>query len=553
VVIPYLPEETWMVGLALAVVVLAVVIWRGNRSRRRDALRSTDFEAMAGSGPAMVLIPDDPDAPGAGRSRARPILTFLLAALVVGGGFAAEPILSSVLKQGFDLLGPSESTPGATQPSPDPDPLMDGVHDPDSTRMVSTEPDSADSRQLELAEFRQAGDSASLSELADPPSPVEAVEADSDLSVSRSAAATPSPPEEVAARPVEATDPVPGPVRVEFASGRRRFWTGGVQTCRLDDAGEAECWGGSGPTPSLTGLRTDEAPALRSLAVGVMDVCGISAADRVVCWSGQPDRTAPSSLVAVRIPGDAAVVELAVGSEHVCALSRDGTVHCWGSNARGQLGTGTPTAAATPLEVADLPPVVRLTAGWLHTCGLTAQGRAYCWGANDAGQLGNGGSTDRSRATPVDQPEPFVGLAAGSSHTCGLTASGDAWCWGDNAHGQLGVVAGARAVRPARVDGQVAFSSLTAGGVHTCGVTRGGRAWCWGRNTFGQLGDGSMVDSSAPIPVARSVRFAVLTAGGAHTCGATVGGDLYCWGNNIHGQLGDGTRDNRSEPVRVMR
>lgn len=47
---------------------------------------------------------------------------------------------------------------------------------------------------------------------------------------------------------------------------------------------------------------------------------------------------------------------IAVGSGHSCALRHGGRVSCWGRNSFGQLGDGTETNRAKPVEVVGLAP-----------------------------------------------------------------------------------------------------------------------------------------------------------------------------------------------------
>jgi hypothetical protein len=81
------------------------------------------------------------------------------------------------------------------------------------------------------------------------------------------------------------------------------------------------------------------------------------------------------------------VTAIAAGFTHTCATRASGT-RCWGTNARGELGTGTTTAEPLPADVVDLPPLSALALGNTTSCGLTTAGAVRCWGANEWGQLG---------------------------------------------------------------------------------------------------------------------------------------------------------------------
>lgn len=90
------------------------------------------------------------------------------------------------------------------------------------------------------------------------------------------------------------------------------------------------------------------------------------------------------------------------------AISEPGFNHrafCWGRNDRGQLGDGTTTERHVPTLVIGLDNIVfEVVPGQDHACAYSRGGTATtefvrCWGANDHGQVGDGTSTDR--ATPV--------------------------------------------------------------------------------------------------------------------------------------------------------
>ena len=136
----------------------------------------------------------------------------------------------------------------------------------------------------------------------------------------------------------------------------------------------------------------------------------------------------------------AACARIASGLWHTCAQTEDGASKCWGYNGNGQLGDGTTTLRASPVDVSGLASGVRaVAAGGGHTCALVEDGGVKCWGWNGYGQLGDG--TCAERHTPVDVSglsSATPAISAGGNHTCALLAGGGVSCWGYNGYGQLG-------------------------------------------------------------------------------------------------------------------
>jgi alpha-tubulin suppressor-like RCC1 family protein len=305
----------------------------------------------------------------------------------------------------------------------------------------------------------------------------------------------------------------------------------GSGACALDTDGALHCWG-LGPADAAGdsllfqpwAAPVPGAPALDTVAGGVVHYCGIAAGD-----------------------GAAGGAAGAGGAE---AGTGAGVAYCWGDGARGRLGTGTMVDAVAPSPVDWDGQFSVVAPGGGHTCAVSpadtlgaAGGPAsnlFCWGRAENGELGDATFADRAEPGRVGWAHHYVDVAAGRHHACGLDRGGVVRCWGWNHYGQLGVGHTIGLGLPEGVPSEVLFTAVAAGDRHSCAIAEDGTAWCWGRGAEGQLGTGDTDGSSLPRPVAGGLRFTALSAGAAHTCGVTADGAAYCWGERRYGRLGDG-------------
>lgn len=216
----------------------------------------------------------------------------------------------------------------------------------------------------------------------------------------------------------------PSPTRVEgLGDGVLAIAAGDFYTCALTAKGVAMCWGSLFTSffdpggraqyrgwvrervrsPQVVENLADPTRGERVLAIsaGSAGACALLAQGKVKCWGATaPGERETTLLPAVEIAllDDAlageTITAIFSGGGHHCARTSHGRVKCWGRNAFGQLGDGTSTDSAQPLEVWNLGVGnLAVTVGDSHSCAVTKDGVAKCWGDKSLGQLGNGQST----------------------------------------------------------------------------------------------------------------------------------------------------------------
>jgi len=285
---------------------------------------------------------------------------------------------------------------------------------------------------------------------------------------------------------------------------------------------------------------------------------------------------------------------VSAGIAHSLALAEDGTVWAWGSNYSGQLGDGTTTNSASPVQVRAggsasggfLSSVTAISAGGLDkelsfSLALKADGTVWAWGSAGGSWhfLGSALAPPGQSSEPiqVQAPPGIKAIDAGGTFSLALTGDGTVLGWGRSyATGELGVpmvcVVGTEQIChqavPVPIPGMSGVKAISAGGTHSLALKTDGTLWAWGFNNYGQLGTGkATVDPSRGVPPSPVTGLAgksiiSLSAGASHSLVATENGEVWAWGRNesgtdcdpgaCGGQVGDGSTVSQPSPVKVI-
>ncbi len=169
---------------------------------------------------------------------------------------------------------------------------------------------------------------------------------------------------------------------------------------------------------------------------------------------------------------------VSMGGTSACVALSSGRVACWGSNANGQLGTGT-TAASSRFELVDsLTDALSVSVGTSFACAVRRTGQVVCWGSNSAGQLGDGTMVQRATPVAVAGLSNAVEVSAGGSFACARLSSGAVSCWGSNSSAQLGDGTTAATLGRVTVAGLMDAVELSSGQSHACARRANGQVVC---------------------------------------------------------------------------
>jgi alpha-tubulin suppressor-like RCC1 family protein len=251
----------------------------------------------------------------------------------------------------------------------------------------------------------------------------------------------------------------------------------------------------------------------------------------------------------VSMPPGVTFIAIASGGQFDLALDTTGKAWAWGYNYDGELGNGTTNqtgpqcfCSTTPVAV-SMPAGVTFSsvaAGGFFSVALDTSGNAWAWGYNGEGELGNGTTTDS--ATPVQVSMPagitFSAIAAGGgygSHSVALDTARKAWAWGKNGEGDIGDGTTINRTTPVAVStpAGVTFSVVAVGASHSLALTPptpppAAAPWSWGDGNDGQTGnDDGNFGSVTPVPVSGLSGVTAIAGGGFHSIALKSDGTVF--------------------------
>ncbi len=257
------------------------------------------------------------------------------------------------------------------------------------------------------------------------------------------------------------------------------------------------------------------------------------------------------------------ITNIQMGNTLGAALTSAGRMFTWGNGSYGELGNGTTTYVALPV---DITPFFNLNAsdfissiyvGDDNLAAISSTGAFYLWGNNNHHQVNS--SSDLKVSTPylmntdlnLNLSEQIDKVIFFFSSTMILTSEGRILGWGQNSNGELGTLDNLEQTTPVDVTANFVSVGETiidiSANFHTLHVlTSNQRVIGVGSNSNGEIGNNSTASSLTPIDITSNFAlnpgetFTVIQSGNYFDNAITSDGRIFVWGGNWLGQTGVG-------------
>ena len=166
------------------------------------------------------------------------------------------------------------------------------------------------------------------------------------------------------------------------------------------------------------------------------------------------------------------------------AIRTDGYLFTWGQNSNGQLGNGTTVDNGSPAQIGSSSWTAVAAGGtgpFAQTAAIRSDGMLFAWGLNGSGQLGDGTATSKASPVQIGSSNNWTSVSAGLSHGAAINSLSQLWTFG--------AVTPINNTSPVQITaGTGSFSQVSAGQSYTLARDINGILYAWGQDTSGQLG-----------------------------------------------------------------